>query len=154
MATAPVIDGWFATDDAGGHLIGLSCSACSTIVFPPTGIGCPNPHCTADADAMSSVPLSRSGKVWSYVTNHYRPPAPFRQDGDDFTPYSVVAVELADEAIVVLGQLADAVDVATIRVGTPVTLEIAHLYTDDEGVSRQVWKWRPVDGGTDQEVMS
>ena len=53
---------------------------------------------------LEEVALSRTGKLWSYTTNHYKPPEPYVAP-DPFTPYTVAAVELIEERIVVLGQL-------------------------------------------------
>ena len=90
--------------------------------------------------------LGRRGTVWSYATNHYQPPEPYVAP-DPFEPYTVVAVELPDEQMVVLGQLAEGVDPTTITVGTEVELVVGTLYEDDEH-EYVVWKWRPVgDGG-------
>ena len=45
--------------------------------------------------------------------------------------------------MVVLGQLADGVDPATIEVGQEMQLVLATLYEDDEN-EYIVWKWKPV----------
>ena len=58
-------------------------------------------------------------------------------------PYTVAAVELDNEKMVVLGQLADGVDPTDIEVGMDMKLELATLYEDDEN-EYMVWKWRPV----------
>ena len=55
----------------------------------------------------------------------------------------MVAVELPDEQMVVLGQLADGVDPSTLSVGAEVELELGTLYEDDDH-EYVVWKWRPV----------
>ncbi len=139
----PVIDGWFTDDDAPS-LIGQRCSRCATVSFPPLAAGCPSPACTALVDELAPTTLSRFGTVWSYVTNHYAPPAPYIVDGDEFTPYSVVAVELKDEAMVVLGQLSHTATPDDIRVGTAVELVVERLYVDDEGEERTTWRWAPI----------
>jgi hypothetical protein len=58
-------------------------------------------------------------------------------------PYTVVAVDLPAEQIVVLGPLARDVDPAVLEVGTEVELELAPLYDDDEH-EYVVWSWRPM----------
>ena len=90
------------------------CPVCSTVVFPPREGACPNPTC--DSDELDPTPLSRRGTVWSYTENHYAPPPPYVA-ADPFEPYALAAVELADEGIVVLGQVAKGVRAADLRVG-------------------------------------
>src|SRR5262249_299520 len=65
--------------------------------------------------------------------------------GDPFEPFSVAAVELPREKMVVLGQVADGVDPATLRVGDEVELVLATLFEDDDH-EYVVWKWKPTGG--------
>ena len=106
MTRVPAIEGWFTTDDGAPHLIGGKCTVCGTFVFPPREGACPNPGC--DSDSLEPTPLSRRGRVWSYTENHYAPPPPYVA-ADPFEPYALAAVELDDEGIVVLGQVAKGV---------------------------------------------
>ena len=53
--------------------------------------------------------LSRRGRLWSWTTNHYAPPEPYVAP-DPFVPYTVCAVELDAEQMVVLGGLATGAD--------------------------------------------
>jgi uncharacterized OB-fold protein len=139
-ATAqPAIDGWFTTGDAPA-LLASRCEACGTFAFPKATTFCANPTCAGDA--FSEVPLSRAGTVWSYTMNHYQPPDPYVSP-DPFVPYGVVAVELAAERLVVLGQLAAGFGIEDLRVGGAVELVIETLYEDDEG-AHLIWRWRPV----------
>jgi uncharacterized OB-fold protein len=88
--------------------------------------------------------LSRTGKLWSFTTNHYAPPPPYVAP-DPFVPYTVAAVELAEEKMVVLGQLAPGVDPKSLKVGMDVELVLETLYAD-ESSEYLVWKWKPVKG--------
>lgn len=135
-ATRPAVEGWFATDPP--RLTGLRCGACATVVFPPLGRTCPNPACTGDE--LTPTPLATRGTVWSYATNHYAPPPPYVATTEPFEPVTVVAVELADDGLVVLGQLDG--DVAELHVGREVELSTAELFTDEDGVTHTVWTWR------------
>jgi uncharacterized OB-fold protein len=92
---------------------------------------------------LSEVPLSHTGRVWSWSVNHYAAPAPY-VGKDPFEPYTVVAVELAAEQMVVLGELADGVDPSTLSVGDDVEVTIEPLFVDDEGNEHLIWRWRPV----------
>jgi uncharacterized OB-fold protein len=60
---------------------------------------------------------------------------------DPFEPYSVAAVELGEEKLVVLGQVEGGAD--DLRVGAEVELVLSTLFTDDEG-DHIVWKWKVV----------
>jgi hypothetical protein len=62
---------------------------------------------------------------------------------DPFVPYTVVAVELPEEQIVVLGQLSTEADPAGLAVGAEVEVTVETLFADDEHEHR-VWRWRPV----------
>lgn len=136
----PAIDGWFTTTDQPA-LLGTRCAQCSSSFFPPERVLCRNPACMSTD--LADVELSRRGKVWSFSVNHYAAPAPY-VGKEPFEPYTVVAVELAAEQMVVLGQLADGVDPAALKIGDEVEVVIEPLFTDDDGNEHIVWKWRPV----------
>jgi uncharacterized OB-fold protein len=141
--TLPAVEGWFTMDRAEPHLLGSQCASCKTYFFPKETLFCRNPGCTGRE--LNEVPLSRRGTLWSFTTNHYEPPAPYVSP-KPFVPYSVAAVELEKEKIVVLGQLARGVDPATLKVGTPMELVLEPLF-EAEGVEQVVWKWRPARPG-------
>ena len=125
----PAIEGWFAVGDDGPHLSGARCGECGTYVFPPRATGCPNPACTNDE--LDPVPLARTGTLWSFTENRYQPPPPYPQT-DPFEPYALAAVELDDDGIVVLGQVARHVHARDLRVGMEMQLELDVLHRDDE----------------------
>jgi uncharacterized OB-fold protein len=101
---------------------------------------CRNPSCTGTE--FEEVKLSRTGTVWSFTEHYYQPPAPYMSP-DPFEPYTVAAVELAQEKMVVLGQLASGVPASELRAGMNVELVLETLYEDDES-EYLVWKWRPL----------
>ena len=88
------------------------------------------------------MPLSTRGRIWSYTKNCYQPPAPYVAP-EPFEPYTIAAVELAEEKMVVLGQLASGADQDAIEVGQEVELVIEMLFEDDEA-EHLVWKWKPL----------
>ena len=135
----PAVEGWFTTDD-GPALLGARGAESGSYFFPPALAVSANPH--APFEAREPVELSRRGVVWSFTTNHYEPPAPYVAP-DPFVPYTVVAVELPVEQMVVLGLLTEGVDPAVLQVGTEVELVVGTLYEDDEH-EYVTWKWRPV----------
>lgn len=142
----PAVEGWFTTDDAQPHLLGSQCTSCQSYFFPKESFFCRNPNCSGDE--FAEVPLSRTGKIWSYTTNHYQPPAPYKAP-DPFVPYTIAAVELEVEKMVVLGQVAAGVDPEDLSTGTTVELVLETLFEDDEN-EFLVWKWKPIgaNGGT------
>jgi uncharacterized protein len=137
----PAVDGWF-TLDADPRLLGNRCTRCGSYFFPKASGFCRNPEC--DGTEFAEVPLSNRGTVWSFTTNHYAPPAPYVA-AEPFEPFSVAAVELPEEKMVVLGQVADGVDPATLRVGDEVELVLGTLFEDDDH-EYVVWKWKPIEG--------
>jgi len=135
----PAIEGWFTLDDAP-QLIGLRDAESGTCFFPKDVAVSRAPG--YDHVELEEVRLSRTGKLWSYTTNHYKPPDPYVSP-DPFEPYTVAAVELTDERMVVMGQLAAGVDPESLEVGMPMELVLGTLYEDDEN-DYVVWKWQPI----------
>jgi uncharacterized OB-fold protein len=133
----PAVDGWFTLDEADPRLLGNRCRTCGTYFFPRASMLCRNPHC--NGTDFDDAPLSRRGKVWSVTTNRYQPPAPYVAS-EPFEPYRIAAVELADEKMVVLGQVKGS---AGLEIGDDVELVLDTLYCDEEH-DYLVWKWSPV----------
>jgi len=136
----PAIAGWFSMDWREPHLLGSQCTACKSYFFPKESFFCRNPGCAGTE--FQEVPLSRTGKIWSFTTNHYQPPAPYVST-NPFVPYTVAAVELEKEKMVVLGQVVAGVDPRTLRVGMDVELVLDTLFEDDAS-AYIVWKWKPL----------
>lgn len=134
----PAADGWFTMDDAEPALLGRRGTETGSYFFPPTLAFSRNP--AAPAEELEEVALSRRGKVWSWTTNHYKPPEPYVSP-DPFVPYTVVAVELVEEQMVVLGPLAPGTDPDDLAVGQDVELSLTTLYEDDDN-EYMVWAWR------------
>ncbi len=140
----PAVEGWFTTGDVP-TLLGSRCATCGNVVFPPTAESafCRNPACSGEEHA--SVPLSRTGRVWSYTDAQYQPPPPYIPTCDPFEPFALAAVELP-EGLVVLGQVARGYGVADLTVGDEVELVVETLYADDSG-ERAIWRWKPTGDG-------
>ncbi|KOU16975.1 benzoylsuccinyl-CoA thiolase [Streptomyces sp. WM6372] len=154
----PVVSGWFTEDgpEGGGfRLLGTRCSACAAVFFPREDAYCRNPHCPGDG-RLAEVPLSPRGRVWSYTDGRYRPPAPYVSDPDaPWEPYTLVAVELEAEGMVVLGQTVPGVTVADLAVGMEVEVVGGVLNEDaaedpdadaDTGTVWTTWRFRPTGG--------
>jgi uncharacterized OB-fold protein len=136
----PAIEGWFTTDEKTPHLLGSRCTRCKSYFFPKESLYCRNPSCTSNE--FEEVPLSRTGTVWSFTEHYYQPPEPYISP-DSFTPYTVAAVELAEEKMVILGQMAAGVKHDELKAGMPVELVLETLYEDDAS-EFVVWKWKPL----------
>lgn len=149
----PAIEGWFTMppEDAefpadgsgltGITLLGTRCSGSGTYFFPPERTMSRAPG-HADA-ALEDVTLSTSGTLWSYTDAQYQPPEPFVAPSDPYQPYCLAAVELAEEKLVVLGQVVAGVGVDDLTVGMPMEL-VADVLNEDDENTYVVWKWRPV----------
>jgi uncharacterized OB-fold protein len=135
----PALEGWFNMDEQNPRLVGLKDRESGSYFFPKD-VSVSRAPGHADA-ALEEVELSNTGKLWSYTTNHYQPPEPYVSP-DPFQPYTVAAVELTAERMVVLGQLAPDVDPASLEVGMEMQLVLGTLYEDDEN-EYVVWKWKP-----------
>jgi uncharacterized OB-fold protein len=147
MATTrqPAVEGWFTAGDDGAvpALLGSRCTACGTFAFPAESSACRNPDCASDS--FETVELSRHGRIWSYTDARYQPPAPYVA-ADPYVPFCLAAVELADEKLVVMGQVVDGVTVDDLAVGDEVELVVETLYSQDD-TDYLIWKWRPLAAG-------
>lgn len=138
----PVVAGWFAGDGDDFHLLGTRCSVCASVFFPREDSFCRNPGCSGGGELVE-VPLSRSGRVWSYTDGRYRPPSPYVSDPElSWEPYALIAVELECERIVVLGQAVPGVTVADLAVGMEVEV-VPGVLNELEGTTWTTWHWRP-----------
>ncbi|MDE0603553.1 MAG: OB-fold domain-containing protein [bacterium] len=133
------VEGLFTLDPDEPRLIGGRARSRGSYFFPKSLAGS-DPACLGDE--IDEVLLSRVGKLWSFTTGEYAPPAPYVIPGDEFEPYVVAAVRLAEENLVVLGQVVPGVSVDELSVGMEMELVIDVLYSDDEH-DYLVWKWAP-----------
>jgi len=138
--TAPVLEGWFTLDAAKPHLIGTQCKSCGTYYFPKQSVFCKNPDC--DSESFDEVQLSRTGKIWSFTNACYQPPEPYVSP-DPYVPYTIMAVELAKEKMIVLGQAVEGVEVSQLKAGMDVELVLEKLFEDEQS-TKLTWKWKPV----------
>ncbi|MEP6623713.1 MAG: OB-fold domain-containing protein [Acidimicrobiia bacterium] len=136
----PAVEGWFTLGDEPALLASRGAET-GSYFFPKNLAFSRNP--AAPTEDLTEVELSRRGRVWSWTTNHYQPPAPYMA-ADPFVPYTVVAVELVEEQMVVLGPLDPDADPSTLGVGTEVELALGTLYEDDDH-EYVVWQWKPVE---------
>jgi uncharacterized OB-fold protein len=136
----PAIEGWFTVGESPA-LLGNRCTTCGTVFFPKASFFCRNPDC--EGEEFEETELSRRGRIWSFTDAQYQPPPPYIPVGEEFTPFAIAAVELADEQMVVLGQVASGHGAGDLAVGQQVELVVDTLYSDDEH-DYLVWKWQPI----------
>lgn len=144
----PAIEGWFTMDAERPQLLGSRCAACGSYYFPKTIAFCRNPAC--EGEQFEEVPLSRTGKVWSYTNACYAPPEPFVA-ADPYAPFAIAAVELETEQMIILGQVAHGFGVESLHVGQDVELVLETLHRDGD-VDKVTWKWRPVAARKEQQA--
>ena len=135
----PAVDGWFTTGDEPALLASRGAET-GSYFFPKNLAFSRNP--AAPTEELTEVELSRRGRVWSWTTNHYQPPEPYVSP-EPFVPYTVLAVELLEEQMIVLGPLVPEADPADLEAGREVELVLGPLYSDDEH-EYLVWQWKPV----------
>jgi uncharacterized OB-fold protein len=138
----PALEGWFTMDEEAPHLIGTQCSSCGSYYFPKQSLFCKNPAC--DGETFEEVELSRTGKLWSFTNAMYQPPEPFVAP-DPYEPYTIVAVELEKEKMIVLGQASQDITCADLKAGMEMELVLDVLFEDEES-EKITWKWQPVGG--------
>ena len=136
----PAIEGWFTMDADQPRLIGTCCKNCGTYYFPKQSNYCKNPSC--DSTEFDEVKLSNRGKIWSYTNSCYKPPEPYVA-ADPFVPYTLAAVQLEKEQMMVMGQVADGFTVDDLKVGDEMEL-ILDTFHEDEQNTKIIWKWKPV----------
>ena len=122
------------------RLIGSTCTACGTTTFPSPG-SCP--RCTGTD--LRTVPLARTGRLWSWTIQGFEPKPPYAADGP-FTPYGVGYVELATEdgtgTVLVESRLTEA-DPARLEIGAPMRLTFIPLRRDDSGAKVMTFAFEP-----------
>ena len=82
----PAVEGWFTMTDEPALLASRGTQT-GSYFFPKAIATSANPY--HPFEDRVDVELSRRGRVWSYSTNHYQPPAPYVSP-DPFVPYTVL----------------------------------------------------------------
>jgi uncharacterized OB-fold protein len=112
----PVGDGLFTWPSDDPQLIGSRCADCGAVSFPEQS-SCP--RCTGTKVARHL--LSRTGTLWTWTVQGFRPKSPPYAGPEEFTPYPVGYVELPGEVKVE----ALLVDVAPERLRIGMAMELA-----------------------------
>lgn len=114
----------FADTDEGPALWGSRCRDCGAHTFPRQG-GCP--RCTGAG--MEDVVLSRTGTLWSWTTQGFRPKPPYTGT-ESCEPYAVGYVELPGQLLVET-RLVET-DPDRLEIGMPVELALLPFRDDPE----------------------
>lgn len=91
-SSRPVGEGLFTWPDDDPRLIGSRCGDCGAVTFPRQE-SCP--RCTSTN--VSRHLLSRTGTLWTWTMQGFRPKSPPYEGPVDFEPYPVGYVELPGE---------------------------------------------------------
>jgi uncharacterized protein len=121
----PVAEGLFTWPSDQPSLIGSSCRQCGTTTFPAQG-SCP--RCTAVE--MDERLLERTGTLWSFTVQGFRPKSPPYAGPDEFQPFGVGYVELAGQVIVESVLTVD--DPEVLEIGMPMELVVVPFPTDHQ----------------------
>lgn len=132
----PVGEGLFTWPDDEPHLIGSRCAGCGVVSFPAQG-SCPS--CTG-TDIERHL-LGRTGTLWTWTVQGFRPKSPPYEGPVDFEPYPVGYVELPGE-VKVESLL---VDVAPdqLEIGMPMELTIVPFRSATTDADLVTFAFRP-----------
>lgn len=106
-------------------LLGSRCADCGAHTFPRQD-GCP--RCTGAS--MVDVPLSRTGTLWSWTVQGFRPKPPYTGTAAH-EPYGVGYVELPGQ-LIVEARLVES-DPAELEIGTPMELALVPFRDGADG---------------------
>lgn len=134
--STPVVEGLFQSDDSGAALVGSQCSGCGTTYFP-AGARCRNPTCPDKS--LQPLLLGRTGRLYSYTIQTYRPPPLFRMD--PWQPYAIGLVEVP-EGLRIMSMLSQ-IEPEHLEIGLDLELVVELLYHDEAGRDVLTYKYAP-----------
>ena len=136
-AVVPVASDLFRGEGRGARLVGSRCEGCGSTYFPRAMV-CRNPACSKPA--VQDTLLAPNGVLYSYTVQTFRPPPLFRMD--DWSPYAIGMVELADRRIRVLGMLGGCPP-EQLRIGMALEMDTRTLYRDAQGQAVLTYQFVP-----------
>jgi len=137
----PIADGLFTWPSEEPQLIGSRCEECGAKTFPAQG-HCP--RCTSTA--MAEVLLPRTGSLWTWTVQGFRPKSPPYRGGDtpeEFEPFGVGYVDL-DGELMVEARLTEN-DAERLAVGIDMELVVVPLCRDEDGTELLTYAFRPLE---------
>ncbi len=132
----PLQEGLYTWPSARPQLIASKCKACGELTFPKQD-SCPS--CTERG--AEEVLLSRRGKLWTWTVQHFPPPHPYAGDLENFVPFGVGYVELA-EGLRVESRLTEN-DPERLRIGMEMEMVIEQFGEDGDGNQLVTFAFRP-----------
>jgi uncharacterized OB-fold protein len=141
-SSIPVAEGLFTWPSDEPRLIGSSCRACGTTTFPKRA-SCP--RCTGTEMEMRL--LHRTGTLWSYTVQGFRPKPPYAGP-EDFEPYGVGYVELTGEVMVESRLTENEPD--KLAIGRAMELTVVPFRHDELGNEVVTFAFRPVADGSSE----
>ena len=136
-APRPVGEGLFTWPDDEPRLIGSRCDACGVVTFPAQD-SCP--RCTG-TDVQRHL-LSRTGTLWTWTVQGFRPKSPPYEGPAEFEPYPVGYVELPGE-VKVESLLVD-VSPEQLRIGMDMVLAIVPFASSVSDEPTVTFAFRPL----------
>jgi uncharacterized OB-fold protein len=136
-AARPVAEGLFTWPDDEPRLIGSRCEACGVVTFPEQD-SCP--ACTSTD--VERYLLSRTGTLWTWTVQGFRPKSPPYEGPLEFEPYPVGYVELPGE-VKVETLLVDAPP-EQLRIGMEMELTIVPFASSESDEPMVTYAFRPV----------
>jgi uncharacterized OB-fold protein len=137
----PIQDGLFTWPAAEPRLIGSKCNQCGEVAFPAQ-TGC-SACCQQDC---TNIELSTKGKLWSWTIQGFPPKSPpyARQETpENFIPYGVGYVELAEKVLVETRLTRN--DPDRLKIGMTMELVVDSFMQDDQGNDLMYFAFKPVD---------
>ena len=95
------------------------------------------PNCAGES--VEQLPLSKSGKVWSYTIIRHQPPGQYRGPTNPFVPFAEGLVELP-EGIRIVSPLD--CNIEKVHIGMEVELVVYELYKNEQGQSVLAFKFK------------
>ncbi len=136
----PIAEGLFTWPSNDPRLIGSRCSHCGVVTFPAQD-SCPACSCV-DTD---NVELERRGTLWTFTLQCFlpnRPPYDGPETAENFQPFGVGYVELADQTRV--QTRIKTRDVDRLHVGMELEL-VVEKYIERDGKDVIAYFFTPVD---------
>lgn len=116
------------------RLLGTKCAECGEVTFGKYET-CGN----CASEAVTHIPLSDRGTLWTYTIINHCPPGQYRGAKDPFVPFGEGLVELSD-GVRVLSVLD--CELEQIKIGMKLRFVAYPLYVNDNGEEVIAWKFK------------
>ena len=133
----PIAEGLYTWPSNAPQLIGSRCTRCQEVAFPAQS-SCPN--CTGDS--TEEILLARRGRLWTWTIQRFPPPPPFIGDREDFVPFGVGYIELA-EGIRIEARLTTS-DPGELEIGMEMELVVEKFQDGEDGEELMTFAYSPV----------